>query len=81
MCVQGVSTRLRVEVLQKLVAPEISISSLQISRCAAQLDTGLQAWRTRPLDQTPCVILDARYERVREAGRVVDSAVLIAIGV
>jgi transposase-like protein len=81
MCVQGVSTRLRVEVLQKLVAPEISISSLQISRCAAHLDTGLRAWRTRPLEQTPCVILDARYERVREAGQAVDSAVLIAIGV
>jgi transposase-like protein len=81
MRVQGVSTRLRVEVLQKLVTPEISISSLQISRCAAQLDTGLRAWRTRPLEQTPYVILEARYERVREAGRVVDSAVLIAIGV
>ena len=53
MRVQGVSTRLRVEVLQKLVTPEISISSLQISRCAAQLDTGLRAWRTRPLEQTP----------------------------
>ncbi len=29
----------------------------------------------------PYVILDARYERVRNAGRVVDCAVLIAIGV
>ena len=81
MYVQGVSTRKVIEVLQKLVGPEVSISSTQISRCTAQLDTGLQAWRTRPLDETPYVILDARYERVREAGRVVDCAVLIAIGV
>ena len=81
MYVQGVSTRKVIEVLQKLVGPEVSISSTQISRCTALLDTGLQAWRTRPLDETPYVILDARYERVREAGRVVDCAVLVAIGV
>ena len=81
MYVQGVSTRKVIEVLQKLVGPEVSISSTQISRCTALLDTGLQAWRTRPLEDTPYVILDARYERVREAGRVVDCAVLVAIGV
>ena len=81
MYVQGVSTRKVIEVLQKLVGPEVSISSTQISRCTARLDEGLQAWRTRPLDETPYVILDARYERVRSAGQVVDCAVLIAIGV
>jgi transposase-like protein len=81
MYVQGVSTRKVIEVLQKLVGPEVSISSTQISRCTALLDTGLHAWRTRPLEETPYVILDARYERVREAGRVVDCAVLVAIGV
>lgn len=81
MYVQGVSTRNVVTVLQKLVGPEINISSTQISRCAALLDDGLKAWRERPLDDTPYVILDARYERVREAGRLVDCAVLVAIGV
>ena len=70
-----------ITVLQKLVGPEISISSTQISRCTALLDEGLKAWRTRPLDETPYLILDARYERVREAGRLVDCAVLVAIGV
>lgn len=34
MYVQGVSTRKVIEVLQKLVGPEVSISSTQISRCA-----------------------------------------------
>lgn len=81
MYVQGVSTRKVITVLQKLVGPEISISSTQISRCTALLDEGLKAWRTRPLDETPYLILDARYERVREAGRLVDCAVLVAIGV
>jgi transposase-like protein len=81
MYVQGVSTRKVITVLQKLVGPEISISSTQISRCTALLDEGLKAWRSRPLDETPYVILDARYERVREAGRLVDCAVLVAIGV
>jgi putative transposase len=81
MYVQGVSTRKVIEVLQKLVGPEVSISSTQVSRCAEKLDTGLQAWRTRPLDNTPYLLLDARYERVREAGHVVDCAVLVAIGV
>ena len=81
MYVQGVSTRNVITVLQKLVGPEISISSTQISRCTELLDTGLQAWRTRALDETPYVILDARYERVREGGRVVDCAVLVAIGI
>lgn len=81
MYVQGVSTRKVITVLQKLVGPEISISSTQISRCTALLDEGLKAWRTRPLEETPYLILDARYERVREAGRLVDCAVLVAIGV
>jgi transposase-like protein len=81
MYVQGVSTRKVIEVLQKLVGPDFSISSTQISRCAEKLDAGLEAWRNRPLDETPYVLLDARYERVREAGQVMDCAVLVAVGV
>ena len=63
MYVQGISTRKMIMVLQKLVGPEISISSTQVSRCNAALDEGLAAWRNRPLGATPYVILDARYER------------------
>ena len=81
MYVQGVSTRKVIEVLQKLVGPEVSISSTQISRCTQKLDEGLHAWRNRPLEETPYLLLDARYERVREAGQVVDCAVLVAVGV
>lgn len=59
----------------------VSISSTQVSRCNAVLDEGLEAWRTRPLDATPYLILDARYERVRYANQVIDCAVLVALGV
>lgn len=81
MYVQGVSTRKVCDILVKLVGPEVAISSTQISRIAARLDEGLAAWRERPLDETPYVLLDARYERVREAGRIVDCAVLVAVGI
>lgn len=81
MYVQGVSTRKVITVLQSLLGPEVSISSTQVSRAAEQLDAGLTVWRERPLEETPYVYLDARYERVREGGRLVDCAVLVAIGI
>lgn len=81
MYVQGVSTRRVIDVLQRLLGPEIAISSTQVSRIAATLDAGLAAWRERPLGETPYVLLDARYERVREDGRVLDCAVLVAVGI
>ena len=81
MYVQGVSTRKVITVLQSLLGPEVSISSTQVSRAAEQLDAGLAAWRERPLDETPYLFLDARHERVREAGRLVDCAVLVATGI
>ena len=79
--VQGVSTRKVITVLQSLVGPEIALSSAQVSRAAAALDVGLQAWRERPLGEPPYLFLDARYERVRTEGQIVDCAVLVATGV
>ena len=68
--------------LQSLLGPEISISSTQISRCTEKLDCGLEAWRNRALGATtPYVVLDARYEKVRTGGQVVDCAVLIGLGI
>jgi transposase-like protein len=63
------------------VGPKVSISSTQISRCAEKLDAGLEAWRNHPLDETPYLLPDTRYERVREAGQVVDCVVFVAVGV
>jgi transposase-like protein len=76
-----VSTRKVITVLQALLGPEVAISSTQVSRAAETLDAGLAVWRDRPLDETPYVFLDARYERVREGGQLVDCAVLVAVGI
>lgn len=79
MYVQGVSTRKVARVLQTLCGTEVS--STQVSRAAAQLDETLAAWRSRPLSACPYLILDARYETVRQDGQSRDAAVLVAIGI
>ncbi len=78
--VQGVSTRSMKQVTEKLLGKEFS--SGVISDYAEQLDTELDAWRDRPLEKWyPYVLLDARFERARRDGQIVDMAVLVAIGV
>ena len=79
MYVQGVSTRKVAAITQELCGLEVN--STQVSRAAALLDEELQAWRNRPLGETPYLILDARYEKIRHGGSVVSCAVLVAIGV
>jgi len=79
MYVQGVSTRKVAAIVEELCGH--SVSSTQVSQCAAKLDTLLETWRNAPLSQVPYVILDARYEKVRQDGQVIDCAVLIASGV
>jgi len=79
MYVTGVSTRKIARVTQELCGFEVSSS--EVSRCAAELDDELAAWRERPLGAYPYVVLDARYEKMRHGGSVVDCAVLLAMGV
>ena len=79
MYVQGVSTRRVKKIVEELCGMEVN--STQVSRAAAQLDDLLGAWRERPLGTYRYVILDARYEKVRQGGQVLDAAVLIACGV
>lgn len=79
MYVQGVSTRKVAAITAELCGLEVS--SAQVSRAAVLLDEELHAWRNRPLGETPYLILDARYEKIRHGGSVVPCAVLIAIGV
>jgi transposase-like protein len=59
----------------------MDISSQQVSRMTAKLDTELEAWRQRSLGQMEYVILDAKYEKVRVDGISRDVAILVAIGV
>lgn len=79
MYVQGVSTRKVAKITEELCGFEIS--STQVSRATAMLDEQLITWRERPLGSFPYVVLDARYEKVRHGGRVIDCAVLVALGV
>lgn len=79
MYVQGVSTRKVKAITEKLCG--IEITPMQVSRAAAQLDATLQEWRERPLGEIQYLFLDARYEKVREAGQVRDAAVLVASGI
>ena len=79
MYVQGVSTRKVSAIVEQLCGT--SVSSTQVSQCAAKLDVQLQAWRSRPLAAFPYLMLDARYEKVRHGGQLLDCAVLIALGI
>ncbi len=78
--VGGVCTR-RVDGLDKSLGME-GISKSQVSRIRAELDAEVARFRTRPVPAgSPCLGLAAAFVQVREAGRVVAQAVVIAVGV
>ncbi len=79
MYVKGVSNRDAEAVMSKFGLE--SLSSSQVSRAAKLLDAELEAWRNRPLGEIRYLVLDARYEKVREVGVVRDAAVLSAVGI
>jgi transposase-like protein len=80
MYVQGVSTRKVKAITEELCGHSFSASS--ISAMNQRLDDSLAQFAGRSLAEAfPYLILDARYERVREAGVIVSQAVLIAIGI
>lgn len=79
MYVQGVSTRKVAAVVEQLCGCEVS--SIQVSRAAALLDEKLEAWRNSELGEIVYLLLDARYEKVRQDGRIRDVAVLVAAGI
>lgn len=80
MYVQGVSTRNVKAIAEELCGHSFSAST--VSELNAKMDEGLAKFANRKLEQAhPYLILDARYERVREEGRIVSRAVLVAIGI
>lgn len=79
MYVQGVSTAKVSKITEEMCGCEISSS--EVSRVASQLDEELEKWRNRPLGEIKYLVVDARYEKIREGGSVVDCAVLVAIGI
>jgi transposase-like protein len=80
MYVQGVSTRKVKAITEELCGHSFSASA--ISAINVKLDEGLAEFARRRLDDPyPYLIVDARYERVREAGVIGSQAVLLAIGI
>jgi putative transposase len=78
--IQGVSTRKMKMITEQLMGKEFSSTS--ISRFTINLDAELDAWRERTLTSNfSYVVVDARYESCRVDGKVIDIAVLIAIGI
>ena len=77
----GVSTRRMDKLVRTLGITGLSKS--QVSEMAKDLDGQVEAFRTRPLDDGPYtfVAADALTMKVREGGRVVKIAVLVATGV
>ena len=80
MYVQGVSTRKVKAITEELCGHSFSASA--ISAINKSLDEALERFASRQLEEAyPYVILDARYEKVREDGVIRSMAVQIAIGI
>jgi transposase-like protein len=78
--VQGVSTRSVDDLVQAMGMSGISKS--QVSRLIGEIDDRVKAFLARPLEgDWPYVWLDATYVKVRQNGRIVSVAVIIAVGV
>lgn len=77
--VAGVSTRKVDQVVESL---GLRISKSEVSRICQGLDEQVDAFRNRPLEgRYPYLWLDAKIEKVRDGGRVVRKALVLAYGV
>src|SRR5919204_4027729 len=78
--VQGVSTRSVDDLVQAMGMTGISKS--QVSRMCGEIDDKVKAFLNRPIEgDWPYLWIDATYVKVRQNGRIVSVAVIIAVGV
>jgi transposase-like protein len=78
--VHGVSTRAVDDLVKAMGAGGMSKS--QVSRLCAEIDVRVNAFLSRPLEGTwPYLWLDATYLKVRDGGRIVSRAVIVAVAV
>src|SRR5579875_1266803 len=78
--VQGVSTRSVDDLVQAMGMSGISKS--QVSRLCTEIDERVNAFLNRPIEgDWPYLWIDATYLKVREAGRIVSVAAIIAVAV
>src|ERR671916_305917 len=77
--VHGISTRAVDDLVKALGASGVSKS--QVSRLCAEIDERVNAFLSRPLEGTwPYLWIDATYVKVREGGRIVSMATIVAVG-
>jgi transposase-like protein len=78
--VQGVSTRAVDDLVQAMGMSGISKS--QVSRLCGEIDEKVKAFLHRPIEgDWPYLWIDATYVKVRQNGRIVSVAVIVAVGV
>jgi transposase-like protein len=78
--IQGISTR-SVDDLVKAMGMS-GISRSQVSRLCEEIDERVKAFLDRPIEgDWPYLWIDATYVKVRENGRIVSVAVIVAVGV
>lgn len=78
--IQGISTRSVDDLVQAMGGSGISRS--QVSRLCEEIDERVHAFLDRPIEgDWPYLWVDATYVKVREAGRIVSVAVIVAVGV
>jgi transposase-like protein len=77
----GISTRKVSQVLEEMGG--FSLSAATVSKVACELDEKVEEFRSRRLDEQRWLYLlvDARYEKVRHAGKIVSRALLIVCGI
>src|SRR5678815_4922109 len=78
--VQGISTRSVDDLVQAMGMSGISKS--QVSRLCAEIDEKVKAFLSRPIEgDWPHLWIDATYVKVRQNGRIVSVAVIVAVAV
>ena len=78
--VHGVSTRSVDDLVKAMGASGVSKS--QVSRLVEEIDERVNAFLSRPIEgEWPYLWIDATYVKTREAGRIVSTATIIAVGV
>ena len=79
MVINGVSTRKVSKVMETLCGTSFSKST--VSEVCKDLDKAVGEFRTRPLEEEyPFLTVDATYFKVRENGRIISKAFMIAYG-
>lgn len=80
MVIKGVATRKVRKITEALCG--LAFSKSQVSDICKRLDTQIQSWLNRSLDEEyPYLFVDARYEKIRRDHRVESHAILIAVGI